>query len=67
MKTVLTKMNELKPGDLFSFRTERTPIWWRFVEYKEDKLIYEGIRDNKYQYKSPIRMQYVLVKDKPTK
>jgi hypothetical protein len=59
---ILIKMNELKPGDLFSFRTETTPIYWRFVEYRDDKLIYEGIRDNKYQFSSPIRIQNVMVK-----
>jgi len=61
-KEKLIKMNGLKPGDLFSFRTIKRPIFWRFIEYRNDELIYEGIRDNKYQFKSPIREQNVLVK-----
>lgn len=63
-KTIIVKMNELNSGDLFSFRTIRQPIYWRFIKYRNDELIYEGIRDNKYQFKSPIRTQNVLVKSK---
>ena len=65
--TELIKMNELKPGDLFSFRTYNTPVYWRFVEYRGEELIYRGIRNSDYEYKSIIRDQNVLVKsDKQT-
>jgi hypothetical protein len=50
---LLIKVTELKNGDLFSFRTIKKPIWWRFIEIKDGVIVYEGIRNKTYQYTSP--------------
>jgi hypothetical protein len=48
----LIKVSELKNGDLFSFRTIKKPIWWRFLEIKDGLIIYEAIKDKNYQFTS---------------
>jgi len=51
METDLIYIFNLKKGDIFSFRTIQKPIWWRFIEIKKGKVIYEEIR-NKYRHSS---------------
>ena len=43
-KQYIAKLEELENGDKFSFRTIKTPIWYRFIEIKDGILIYEEIR-----------------------
>jgi len=44
MKIEEININELKNGDIFSFRTIKRPIWWRYIEVKEGEFTYEEIR-----------------------
>jgi hypothetical protein len=55
MKTepILIKITELRFGDIFSFRTIKRPIWWRFVTIAEGDIIYEEIR-SKFRHTTPI-------------
>ena len=53
MKTepIKIKIDDLKTGDIFSFRTIERPIWWRFIKFEKGELIYEEIR-SKYRHKA---------------
>ena len=53
VKRKLIKITELKEGDIFSFRTLMTPIWWRFIGIKEGTIVYEEIR-SKYKHNSTL-------------
>ena len=66
MKTELTNLSSLKEGDIFSFRTIKRPIWWRFESYSGSILIYEEIR-SKFRHISMINDWCVLKKLIPTK
>jgi hypothetical protein len=58
-KNEIVDINDLKEGDIFSFRTEAKPIWWRFIQIKQGSLIYEEIRS---KYRHSLEYIFVLVK-----
>lgn len=63
METQIIGINELKEGDIFSFRTIKTPIWWRFISVIPGEIHYEEIK-SKFRHTSYFAIQttYPLVK-----
>lgn len=57
--SILTSVSELKQGDIFSFRTIKRPIWWRFVQNEEGIILYEEIKSG-FRHTSTFRNQTVL-------
>lgn len=62
MKTSIVKISELKKGDIFSFKTIMTPIWWRFISFNQGIISYEEIKNN-FEH-TETTYEYVLVKVK---
>jgi len=61
MNTEIVKIIELKTDDIFSFRTIMKPIWWRFIEIRDDLIIYEEIRS---KFRHSTSFKNILVKTK---
>jgi hypothetical protein len=61
MKITRIKINELKEGDLFSFRTYTRPIWWRFIKLKDSILTYEEIK-SKFKHHTRIELFPIVLK-----
>ena len=58
MKTEIVKITELKEGDLFSFRTITSPIYWRFLSFIQGVITYEEIR-SKIKHTSNVSLTVV--------
>jgi len=58
-KEEFAKINDLQSGDIFSFRTYKKPIWWRFIEINDREVVYEEIK-NKYRHNSTLINSIVL-------